>query len=148
VKLNPTWRDTDDDSTFIPNAVAVAARRLGATGDVVRLALSRGAMLDGRKIQHRDVALDIAVEASGLDRTALAAAVDDRLTFAELSRTTREYKALPVNVLPVFQVTNPLGDTALLSGYFQAKTLLAVVGEAVETMRRYDAFMESSASTA
>lgn len=141
VKLNPAWRDSDDDSTFVPNAVAIAARRLGATDDAVRLALSRGAMVDGRKIQHRETALDIAVEASGLDRADLAAAVDDRLTFAELSRTTREYKALPVNVLPVFQITNPLGDTALLSGYFQAETLLAVVGEAVETIRRYDTYM-------
>lgn len=145
VRLNPGWRDSDDDSTFIPNAVAVAARRLGATGDDVRLALSRAAMLDGRKVQHREIALDVAVEVSGLDRAALAAAVDDRLTYAELARTTREYKALPVNVLPVFQVTNPLGDSALLSGYFQAETLVAIVGEAVETMRRYGDFMATEA---
>lgn len=146
VALDPGWRASDDDSTFVPNAVAVAARRLGAGGDAVRLALARGAMLDGRKVQHREVALDIAVEAGGLDREALSVALDDPLTYAELARTTREYRALPVSVLPVFLVTNPLGDTALLSGYFQAQTLLAVVGEAVETMRRYDAYMAHEGS--
>jgi predicted DsbA family dithiol-disulfide isomerase len=141
VKLDPTWRDTDEDSTFVPNAVAVAARRLGAGGDAVRLALARGAMLGGRKVQHREIALDVAVEASGLDRDALSAAVDDPSTYAELARTTREYKALPVDVLPVFLISNPLGDTALFSGYFQRQTLVAAVGEAVETMRRYDGYM-------
>jgi len=141
VKLDPAWRESDDDSTYYPNAVAVAARRLGVTGDTVRLALARAAMFDGRKVQHREIALDVAVEASGLGRESLSAAVDDRLTFAELSRTTREYRALPVNVLPVFQVTNALGDVAILSGYFQARSLRAVVGENVETLRRYDAFM-------
>jgi len=141
VKLDPAWRESDDDSTYFPNAVAVAARRLGVTGDTVRLALSRGAMLDGRKVQHREIALDVAVEASGLGRAALSAAVDDRLTFSELSRTTREYKTLPVNVLPVFLVTNALGDTALLSGYFRPETLVAIVAEAVETIRRYEAYM-------
>jgi len=141
VALNPAWRDSDDDSTFVPNAVAVAARRLGAGGDAVRLALARGAMLDGRKVQQREIALDVAVEASGLDRGALSAALDDPSTHAELARTTREYKALPVNVLPVFLISNPLGDTALFSGYFQPQTLLTAVGEAVETMRRYDGYM-------
>ncbi|MDQ2993073.1 MAG: DsbA family protein [Candidatus Eremiobacteraeota bacterium] len=141
VKLNPSWRESLEDSTLVPNSVAVAARRLGATGDAVRLALARAAMVDGRKVQHRQIALDVAVEASGMAREALAAALDDPLTRAELDRTTKEYRTLPVSVVPVFLVSNPLNDVALLSGYFQAHTLRAVVAEAVETMRRYDAFM-------
>jgi len=141
VRLNPAWRESVEDSTLVPNAVAVAARRLGATGDTVRIALARAAMVDGRKVQHREIALDVAVEASGLDRAALAAAADDPQTRAEMDRTTAEYRALPVSVVPVFLVENPLEDVALLSGYFQAQTLLAVVREAVETMRRFDAYM-------
>ncbi len=141
VKLNPAWRESLEDSTLVPNSVAVAARRLGASGDTVRLALARAAMLDGRKVQHRAIAFDVAVEASGLDRETLATALDDPLTRAELDRTTKEYRALPVSVVPVFLVSNPLGDVALLSGYFQAQTLRAVVAEAIETMRRYDGFM-------
>lgn len=141
VQLNPAWHTSMDDSSLFPNLAAEGARALGVTDDRVRRALSRAAMIDGKAVPKREVALAIAAEAGGLDRARLAAAMDDHTTLSRIVTSTIEFRELPVGVIPTFVISNDVGDRAILSGQYEYATLGAVVREMLQASTRYAEFM-------
>jgi predicted DsbA family dithiol-disulfide isomerase len=138
--LNVAWIESESDSTWWPNVAAEAARSLGQTDDKVRLALSRAGMVEGQHVHHRDVAERVAAAASGLDSGALHTAMDDPAIVSRIHATTAEYRALPVNVVPTFVISNTIGDVNLLSGTFRYEPIAACVEQLVADAKSYAAF--------
>lgn len=140
-QLNAAWHTSMEDGSFYSNLAAEAARTLGSTGDRVRRALSRGALVDGKRVPEREVALDVAAQAGGIDREMLSKTMDDPRTLAAIMRATMELRQLPVTVIPCFSIENHVGDRAILSGLYEYDTIAAVVREMVRASERYRTFM-------
>jgi len=140
VKLNPTWKELADETTWFANLATQAARGLGVPDDRVRLAMSRAAMVDGRHIGRRDVAVHVASEASGLPIVDIEREMNDPRAAQALEKSTQEYKALGVKVQPAFVLTNDIGDTAILSGLYRYETLAACAAEMLTAADGYAAF--------
>lgn len=143
-QLNAAWHTSMDDGSFYPNLAAEAARGLGSTGDRVRRALTRAALVEGKRVPEREVALDVAAQAGGLDRATLSKAMDDPRTMAAIVRATMELRKLPVKVIPCFTIENHVGDRAILSGLYEYDTIAAVVREMLRASSRYREFMEAN----
>jgi predicted DsbA family dithiol-disulfide isomerase len=140
VKLNPTWKESADETTWFANLATQATRELGVTDDRVRLAMSRAAMVDGRHVGRRDVTVQVAAEASGLPILEIERAMNDPRTAQALEKSTQEYKALGVRVQPAFMLRNDIGDTAILSGLYRYETLAACADEMLAAADGYAAY--------
>ena len=64
--LSNGWLEAPGFDYAMPNLVAEAARSLGASGDIVRLALTDAAVREGRKIGRLDEAVSVAAAAGQL----------------------------------------------------------------------------------
>jgi predicted DsbA family dithiol-disulfide isomerase len=125
--LNPNWFEPGRSEYLAPHLVAEAARDLGFVDDRVRLALSRAAMVDGRKIGQLDVALAVGavlcgVEVDSLRKAALAPAIE-----ARVRASTAEFHALKVTQRPTFAIESEIGDRAVISGLVVAEPLVATI---------------------
>ena len=142
VRLNPSWRESANDTTWWANLVTEAARGLGAADDRVRHALARAAMVDGVRVGRREEAVTVAASAAGMDRSALEREMDHPRTAERLWTAMMEYKGLPVGVQPAFVLRSSIGDTAVLSGLWSLDSLKACATEmlaAAEAYAEYDA---------
>ena len=63
-----------------------------------------------------------------------------RLVEPGVRKSTLEFRALPVAVVPAYLIRNEIGDTALLSGLCEFETLDQVVAEMLRAERGYAAF--------
>jgi hypothetical protein len=68
-----------------------------------------------------------------------------RVVEPDVRKSTREFRELPVSVVPTFLIRNEIGDTALLSGLCEFETLDGVVAEMLRAERGYAAFGEANA---
>ncbi len=141
VQLNPAWHTSMLDSSVFPNLAAEAARSMGVVDDRVRRALSKAAMNDGEHVPNKEVTLEIAAHAGGLDKEKLREMMDAHETLAKIMTNTIELRKLPVEVIPAFIISNHIGDIAILSGFHQYETLAAVVRESLHASVRYGEFM-------
>jgi predicted DsbA family dithiol-disulfide isomerase len=144
VRLNPVWLESTADGTGYANLAAEAARGLGCVDDRVRLALARGAMMDGRHGARRDVNVDIAAAAGSLDRAKLDREMDDPKTAARIRATSDEFAKLGVEVRPTFVLENGIGDRFVLSGCWRYDVLSKAVGGLVDDEVGYVNFTSSS----
>src|SRR5215471_20029337 len=64
--LSSGWFESEIKEYLVPNYVAEAARDLGVTDDRVRLAISRAAVREGKKVGRWEVATGVAAHAAGL----------------------------------------------------------------------------------
>lgn len=140
VTLNPAHIQSTADGSRWPDLAAEAARALGATGDVVRHALAHAALIDGRHVEERDVALSIAAEAGGLDGAALAAKMDDPGIEARLRACAAEFDSLGATQRPTFVLRNDIGDFTVLSGNFRYEPLEACVRAMLDDEAGYRKF--------
>lgn len=148
VRLNPVWLESTADGSKWANLAAEAARGLGCTDDRVRLALARGAMIDGKHMAKRDVVVDTAIKASGLDRAALERAMDDPSTAARIRASSEEFAKYHVDVRPTFVVRNEIADTYVLSGCWRYDLLAQAVRTTLDDQDRYDAYMSDNRAPA
>lgn len=140
VELNPAWRESADDTTWFANLATEAARGLGIEDDRVRLAMARAAMIDGRHVGRKDIALHVAAQASGLRPADLEREMDAPRTEQRMHLTTQSYKALGLQVQPAFVFRNDIEDTAILSGLFRYETLRSCGEEMLAADDGYAAF--------
>jgi predicted DsbA family dithiol-disulfide isomerase len=138
-KLNAAWIQSPE-GTWWPNVAAEAARTLGKVDDAVRLALARAALFDGRPIQQRAIAEEVAARAAGLSTERLRAAMDDPAVTARVRATTAEFRALPCTMVPTFLITNEIGDVNLLSGAYRAEHLGACIEQLRADVHAYEEF--------
>ena len=109
------------------SSVAVAARDLGATGDAVRVALSRAAYRDGRQVGRLAVAVEIATAVSGLDPVRLRARAESPEVAAHMAATTKAFCAHQINQRPAFILTAAIGDKVVFSGVVRLEPLAAAI---------------------
>ncbi len=139
IKLTAAWIQSPE-GTWWPNIAAEAARSLGKVDDTVRLALARAALFDGRPIQQRDIAEEVAARAAGLSADRLRAAMDDPAVATRMRASTAEFRAMPCTVVPTFLITNEIGDVNMLSGAYRAEHLAVCIEQLRADVRGYEAF--------
>ena len=138
-RFNHHWMEKPGQSTFVPNAVIYAARKLGK-GPQVHNAVKTAGLERGEPILRREVALDVAVGASGLDRHLLATAMDDPVTRAEISAWTAEFNSYRIDQRPAFVLRSAIGDTAILSGLYRPEPIAAAIDAMIADEDAYDRF--------
>lgn len=148
VLLNSVWLESTADGSKWADLVAEAARGLGCTDDRVRLALARGAMLDGKHMARRDVGVDTAASAGGIDRAKLELAMDDPQTAARIRASSDEFAAYKAQVRPTFVVQNAIGDMSVLSGCWRYDVLALATRALLEDQEKYDTFIATQRAPA
>jgi len=138
-RFNHRWIEKPGQTTFIPNAVIYAARKLGK-GLEVHNALRVAGLERGELILRRAVALDVAVAASGLDRKALETAMDDPVARAEIGAWTAEFSSHRIDQRPAFVLRSAIGDTAILSGLYRPEPLIAAINAMIADEDAYKRF--------
>ena len=142
--LNPVWLEGRTDGTRWADLAAEAARSLGVIDDRVRLALARGAMLEGRHMGRRDVCVETAARAGGLNATELARAMDDPKTAERIKASSEAFASYSVPVRPTFVVRNSIGDTSVLSGCWRYELLAQAIRDALDDSDGYAKFMSEN----
>ena len=140
IQLNPDWVDSRQATTVYANQAAEAARALGATDSTVRRALSRAAVIDGKRMGLRDVAIEEAARASGLPAADIDRTMETPQVRNRIAQTTQEYKDLALPQLPSFVLRNTSGDLAVFSGLYTFESLDAVIGEMLHASRVTEEF--------
>lgn len=109
--------------------VAEAARDFGFPGDEIRLALAHAGEREGRKVGRMDVAVEIAVQASGkkIPAKKLRAAAESAAVAARLAASTREFLSHQVGQRPTFVLVDDIGDKAVFSGLTRLEPLAATI---------------------
>jgi len=131
-----------NDRTLYANLAVAAAQRLGhdVRRQVAEAILLRGEPLGSQAGVVAAVSKLIAVQPRELE-TAMQAVEPD------VRRSTKEFRALPVTVVPTFLIRNEIGDTALLSGLYEFETLDQTIAEMFRAERGYAAFGNEEGST-
>lgn len=133
------WIEKRGQSTWIPNAVIYASEKLGH-GSKVHEALKIAGLMKGESILRRDVALQLAVSASGLSRVELERAVDDPATSQSIAVSTAEFSSFAVNQRPTFVIRSEIEDTAIFSGIYRAEPILAAIDAMIGDENVYEQF--------
>lgn len=142
VRLNEAWHDSPDTTTKYVNAAAEAARELGVTDSRVRRGLSRAALIDGKRIGHRDGAIEETARLSGFSAERIADLMDSPQVTQRIMQTTQEFKDLALPQLPSFVMRNSSGDIAVFSGLYTFESLDSVIGEMLHASRITEEFGE------
>ncbi len=125
--LNGAWLEPGVTEYLAPNALAEAARDLGAGDDRVRLALAEAAVLRGEKVARWEVAAPVAAAAAGIPQEALLARARSAEIDQRLRASTAEFHALKVTQRPTFVIEDQIGDRAVFSGLIQLEPLVATI---------------------
>jgi predicted DsbA family dithiol-disulfide isomerase len=124
-----------NDRTLYANLAVAAARHLGHD---VRRQVAEGILLHGEPMGSEAGAVDAVSCLIAVSPAQLEAAM--RLVEPDVRKSTREFRALPVSVVPALLIRNEIGDTALLSGLYEFETLEQVIAEMLRAERGYAAF--------
>lgn len=125
--LNTAWFEPERKDYVAPNLVAEAAKDFGVKDDRVRLALTRAAVIDGRKIGVWSEALAIGARSAGVDPAALESAARSAEIEARVRASAAEFHSFQVTQRPAFLVEDPIGDRAVFSGLVVAEPLVAAI---------------------
>ena len=125
--LNTGWFEPERRDYLAPNLVAEATRDFGVKDDRVRLALTRAAVIDGRKIGIWSESLAIGAQAAGVDPAALESAARSAEIEARVRASTAEFHSFQVTQRPAFLVEDSIGDCAVFSGLVTAEPLVATI---------------------
>jgi predicted DsbA family dithiol-disulfide isomerase len=128
-----------NDRTLYANLAVAAAQHLGYD---VRRQVAEGILLRGEPMGSQTGAVGAVSQMIAVSSDELEAAM--RVVEPDVRKSTREFRALPVTVVPTFLIRNEIGDTALLSGLCEFETLDGVVAEMLRAERGYAAFGEAN----
>src|SRR5579863_8228942 len=112
--LNNAWLEGTEDGPKWADLAAEGARSLGCVDDRVRLALARAAMIEGKHVGRREVAVETAAQAGGIAAEALERAMDDPQTAARIRASSDEMASYRATMRPTFVVRNPIDDLTVL----------------------------------
>ena len=136
--LNSGWL-THSKEYLPPHCVAEAARDLGAADDRVRLALMEAAMREGQHVGEWDVAVVVAVQATGLDAATLLKKAQSPGIEKRVRESTADFHALQVKQRPTFVLESNIGDRAVLSGLVKVAPMAATIDAMLEDAAAYAA---------
>lgn len=135
VQLNDAWHASVDTTTKYANQAAEAARALGAADSKVRRGLSHAALIGGKPLGKRDVAIEEAARLGGFPEERIAEMMESAQVAQRIAQTTQEYKDLALPQLPSFVMRNTSGDLAVFSGLYTFESLDSVIGEMLHASR-------------
>jgi predicted DsbA family dithiol-disulfide isomerase len=128
VMLNSAWLDPKLAGNYVaPNLVAEAGKDFGFTGDELRLAISRAALRDGRKVGDMAEAVAAAAKATKLNPKTLRARAESKEVKARVDASTAEFHAHQISQRPAFILTDAIGDKAVFSGLVRIEPLAATI---------------------
>ena len=138
--LNNAWLEGIEDGPKWADLAAEGARSLGCVDDRVRLALARAAMIDGKHIGRREVAVETAAQAGAIAAADLERAMDDPQTAARIRASSDELASYRAEMRPTFVVRNPINDVAVLSGCWRYELLAQAVRASLADIDAYTTF--------
>jgi len=137
--LKTDWYDPSLPEWLAPNCVAEAGKDFGLIDDCVRLALSRAALREGKKVSDWEIAAEIAAGAGKIDKKQLL----DRAQSPEIEKrvraSTAEFHALQVTQRPTFLIDTEIGDRAVFSGIVKLEPLAATLDSMLDDAAAYAA---------
>jgi predicted DsbA family dithiol-disulfide isomerase len=125
--LNTDWYDASLKEWLPPNAIAEGAKDFGVTDDQVRLALSRAALRDGKKVSDWNICAEIAATAAKLDKAKLLEAARSSAVESRLRESTAEFHAMQITQRPAFVIDTEIGDRAIFSGVVRLEPIAATI---------------------
>jgi predicted DsbA family dithiol-disulfide isomerase len=141
-RFDHRWIEQSGQTTWLPNRVIQVAEKLGKGAEVLE-ALKNEGLNKGRFILRHDVALDIAVAASGIERAKFEIYLDDPATIEEIRATTAEFSRLQLNQRPTFVIRSAIDDTAIFSGLYRAEPILSALAVMIADEDAYARFASS-----
>ena len=137
--LKTDWYDPSLPEWLAPNCVAEAGKDFGLIDDCIRLALSRAALREGKKVSDWEIAAEIAAGAGKIDKKQLL----DRARSPEIEKrvraSTAEFHALQVTQRPTFVIDTEIGDRAVFSGIVKLEPLAATLDSMLDDAAAYAA---------
>ena len=126
--LNSGWyEDSRTDGFVNPSLVAEAGKDFGFHDDTIRLALSRAAVIDGRKVGGIGEAVAVASKASGVPAKKLRARAESSAIRARVDASTAEFYSHRITQRPAFVLEDSIGDKAVFSGLVRAEPIAAAI---------------------
>ena len=128
--LDASWYEPPKAGEYpAASFVAEAARDFGFTGDEIRLALSHAAEREGRPAGRMEVAVEIAVAASGgrIDAAQLLAAARSAAVAERIYTSTREFFSHQITQRPAFVIEDAIGDKAVFSGLARIQPIVVTI---------------------
>ncbi len=139
--LNSAWVEPGRTDYLPPNAVAEACKDFSITDDVARLAITRAAVEDGRKVADWNVSVDVACEACPeLDPSLLLQAAKSDEVLMRLKVSSKAFDSLQINQRPGFLLESEIGDRAVFSGLIKKEPLVATIDCMLHDVRAYRSF--------
>jgi predicted DsbA family dithiol-disulfide isomerase len=140
VMLNSGWFEEGRTDAFVnPSLVAEAAKDFGFHDDTVRLALSRAALVDGRKVGRMEEAVAVAAKASGVAAKKLGARAESAAVRARAEASTAEFFSHRITQRPAFVLEDSIGDKAVFSGLVAIEPLAAAIDAMLKDTAAYAA---------
>jgi len=137
--LDTEWYDANLPEWLAPNCVAEAAKDFGVTDDRVRVAVSRAALREGRKIGDWDVAAQVGAEAGEIDLGKLLERARSTEIEQRVRASTAEFHMLQVTQRPTFVIDTEIGDRAIFSGVLTLEPLTTTLDSMLHDAAAYAA---------
>jgi predicted DsbA family dithiol-disulfide isomerase len=134
IGVTSSWIRGNDRTLYANLAVAAAAQ----LGHDVRRQVAEAILLRGEPLGSQAGAVAAVSQMIGVAPAELEASM--RAVDPAVRASTKEFRALPVSVVPAFLIRNEIGDTTLLSGLYEFETLDATIAEMLRAERGYTAF--------
>jgi predicted DsbA family dithiol-disulfide isomerase len=139
--LNPGWLEPERKGVYdAPNLVAEAGRDFGFSDDRLRLALSRAANREGRKIGDMAESVSVASTASGLNPADLRARAESTEVRARIEASTAEFHSHQITQRPAFVLTDVIGDKAVFSGLVRPEPVATAIDAMLADSAAYAAY--------
>jgi predicted DsbA family dithiol-disulfide isomerase len=137
--LNTDWYDASQKEWLPPNCVAEAAKDFGITDDRVRLALSRAALREGKKVGDWNVCAEIGAAAGKIDKNKLLDMAKSAAVEKRIRASTAEFHAMQITQRPTFVIDTEIGDRAIFSGVVKLEPIAATIDSMLEDAAFYAA---------
>jgi predicted DsbA family dithiol-disulfide isomerase len=134
IAVTSNWIRGNDRTLYANLAVAAAAQ----LGHDVRRQVAEAILLRGEPLGSQAGAIAAVSQMIGVVPAELEASM--RAVEPAVRASTKEFRALPVSVVPAFLIRNAVGDTALLSGMYEFETLDQAIAEMLRAERAYASF--------
>jgi predicted DsbA family dithiol-disulfide isomerase len=141
-RFDHRWIEKAGQTTWLPNRLIHIAEKLEKGPEVLE-ALKNEGLRKGRFILRPEVALEVAVAASGIERAKFERYLDDPITIEEIRETTAEFSKLQLNQRPTFVIHSAIEDTAIFSGVYRAEPILSALAVMIADEDAYERFASS-----
>jgi predicted DsbA family dithiol-disulfide isomerase len=127
MRLRSDWYEQPGTTTVYANAAVAAAIALGADAFATAPATMRAAMVDGRLLGRRDVAIATVAELTHLSSPELEKVVDSASIAESMREGNDRLRACGCTERPSFLLENAIGDRIVMQGVWQTQPLLAAL---------------------